>query len=70
MFALQVTFPLKSCGFFPAFFRLARPVSLVSVAVNVSESPYVDGFVPVVNATPTLVFAFVAVTDSDALAVW
>jgi hypothetical protein len=69
VFALHVTFPLKSSGFLRVFRRLTSPVSLVSVAVNVSDCPYVDGFAPLVNATLTLVFASAAVTFAEVLAV-
>jgi hypothetical protein len=50
VFALHVTVPVGCIGFMPFFlagFRpFTSPVSLVIVAVNVTDPPYVEGFRP------------------------
>jgi len=49
VFALQVTVPLGCIGcmfFLPALRPFTSPVSLVIVAVNVTDPPYVEGFRP------------------------
>jgi hypothetical protein len=48
VFALQVTVPVGCIGFMPFFLAglrpLTSPVSVVIVAVNVTDVAYVDGF--------------------------
>jgi hypothetical protein len=70
VFELQVTDPLRTAGFLPMTCPLpfTAPVSLVIVAVNVTDCPYVDGLL--FDETVTIDFACVAVTDSDAFADW
>jgi hypothetical protein len=52
VFALQVTVPVGCIGripFLPGFRPFTSPVSVVIVAVNVTDPPYVDGFRPEVT---------------------
>ena len=57
VFALQVTVPVGCIGripFLPGFRPFTSPVSLVIVAVKVTDPPYVDGFRPEVTVVGAL----------------
>ena len=53
VFPLHVTVPVTVIGFAPFFRPRTCPFAPLIVAVNVTDSPYVEGFSPEATLTPT-----------------